>query len=185
MTIAPDVPAMVDDPGGLAALVDALEGEEYYGFDTEFHTERTYVPDLALIQIAWADQVALVDPLAVDPAPLAPCSTARAWRWPTPPGRTSTSCSPPAEPARPRFRHPDRGRVPRHVVALPVPTAWTRFSGSPCPRPIGCRTGCERPISERQTSYAVNDVAHLLELRRVLSERLSALGRLDWALERV
>ena len=56
---------------GLDALLGELAGEEYYAFDTEFHTERTYVPDLALIQIAWEDQVALVDPLAVDPAPLA------------------------------------------------------------------------------------------------------------------
>ena len=53
------------------SLVAEVAGEEYYAFDTEFHTERTYVPDLALIQIAWADKVALVDPLAVDPAPLA------------------------------------------------------------------------------------------------------------------
>ena len=48
-----------------------VAAEDYYAFDTEFHTERTYVPDLALIQIAWTDKVALVDPLAVDPAPLA------------------------------------------------------------------------------------------------------------------
>ena len=41
----------------------------------------------------------------------------------------------------------------------------------------------ERPISDRQTTYAASDVAYLLELRTVLSERLSELGRLDWALE--
>ena len=46
-------------------------GEPYYALDTEFHTERTYYPKLALIQVGWADKVALVDPLAVDPAPLA------------------------------------------------------------------------------------------------------------------
>ena len=62
---------MVTDSAGLEALVARMAGEPYYGFDTEFHTERTYVPDLALIQIAWRDEVALVDPLAVDPTPLA------------------------------------------------------------------------------------------------------------------
>jgi ribonuclease D len=40
-----------------------------------------------------------------------------------------------------------------------------------------------RPISERQVAYAVNDVAYLLELRTVLSERLRFLGRLEWALD--
>ena len=62
---------MVVDNGELASVVDEVTRQEYYGFDTEFHTERTYAPDLALIQIVWADRVALVDPLAVDPAPLA------------------------------------------------------------------------------------------------------------------
>src|SRR5580698_11271058 len=62
---------MVADPDAMTSLVAELVGEDWYGFDTEFHTERTYVPDLALIQIAWADNMALVDPLAVDPAPLA------------------------------------------------------------------------------------------------------------------
>ena len=61
---------VVDTPG-LEALVGEVAAEDSYGFDTEFHTERTYVPDLALIQIAWAGKTALVDPLAVDPAPLA------------------------------------------------------------------------------------------------------------------
>jgi len=40
----------------------------------------------------------------------------------------------------------------------------------------------ERPMSDRQLSYAVSDVAYLLELRSVLTERLHALGRLEWAL---
>ena len=74
-----------------SALVARVAGEAYYGFDTEFHTERTYVPQLALIQIAWGDKVALVDPLAVDPAPLAELFGGPVRRWPMPPCRTSTS----------------------------------------------------------------------------------------------
>ncbi len=69
---APATPvAVVVDRAGLESLVADVAREDAYAFDTEFHTERTYVPELALIQIAWADKVALVDPLAVDPAPLA------------------------------------------------------------------------------------------------------------------
>jgi ribonuclease D len=41
----------------------------------------------------------------------------------------------------------------------------------------------QRPIAERQITYAAGDVAHLLELRTVLVGRLEALGRLEWALE--
>ncbi|MEE1566003.1 MAG: hypothetical protein V1249_13575, partial [Acidimicrobiales bacterium] len=36
------------------------------GVDTEFHRERTYYPQVALLQISWSDGLALVDPLAVD-----------------------------------------------------------------------------------------------------------------------
>src|ERR1700733_11967549 len=64
-------PTIVADPDALETLVTEVAAQDSYGFDTEFHTERTYVPDLALIQIAWADKMALVDPLAVDPTPLA------------------------------------------------------------------------------------------------------------------
>ncbi len=183
MTTAPDVPAMVDDPSGLAALVDALEGEEYYGFDTEFHTERTYVPDLALIQIAWADQVALVDPLAVDPAPLAAVLNGPGMAVAHAAGQDLdillAAC----------------GALPAHVFDTQIVAGFLGMSSPSLSRLVDQMLGVtlpkadrlsdwlERPISERQTSYAVNDVAHLLELRRVLSERLSALGRLDWALD--
>jgi ribonuclease D len=183
VTIAPDVPAMVDDPGGLAALVDALEGEEYYGFDTEFHTERTYVPDLALIQIAWADQVALVDPLAVDPAPLAAVLSGPGMAVAHAAGQDLdillAAC----------------GALPTHVFDTQIVAGFLGMSSPSLSRLVDQMLGVslpkadrlsdwlERPISERQTSYAINDVAHLLELRRILSERLSALGRLDWALD--
>ena len=41
-----------------------------YALDTEFHRERTYFAHLALVQIGWGDEVALVDATAVDVAPL-------------------------------------------------------------------------------------------------------------------
>ena len=53
------------------ALVAEVAREPRYAVDTEFHRERSYYPRLALLQIAWRDQIALVDPLAVDVAPLA------------------------------------------------------------------------------------------------------------------
>jgi ribonuclease D len=40
-----------------------------------------------------------------------------------------------------------------------------------------------RPISERQITYAADDVAYLIELHAALVAQLSAAGRLEWALD--
>jgi hypothetical protein len=63
-------PDLVTDSAQLAAVCDEVSDEEFYAIDTEFHTERRYWPKLALIQLGWSNKVALIDPLAVDPAPL-------------------------------------------------------------------------------------------------------------------
>jgi ribonuclease D len=183
VTTTSDVPAMVDDAAGLAALVGVLEGEEYYGFDTEFHTERTYVPDLALLQIAWADQVALVDPLAVDLTPLAAVFNGQGMAVAHAAGQDLD------------ILLAASGALPTHVFDTQIVAGFLGLSSPSLARLVDQMLGVtlpkadrlsdwlERPISDRQVSYAINDVAYLLELRRVLSDRLSALGRLDWALD--
>jgi ribonuclease D len=181
---APPAPAtMVTDTAGLEALVTRVSGEPYYGFDTEFHTERTYVPQLALIQLAWSEEVALVDPLAVDPAPLAglfggsgvavahaavqdldilmaACGTIPATVFDTQIVAGFLGMS-----------SPSLSRLADQVLGISLPKA-DRLSD-----------WLERPISQRQLSYAGSDVAHLLALRDALEDRLRALGRLEWALD--
>ena len=60
----------IDTQSELDALVDTLCRVDAYALDTEFHRERTYVPVLAVIQIATPDGISLIDPLAVDVRPL-------------------------------------------------------------------------------------------------------------------
>ena len=59
----------------LADVIAAVATVDRYALDTEFHRERTYFPQVALIQIGWFEgathRIALIDPLAVDVAPLA------------------------------------------------------------------------------------------------------------------
>ena len=50
----------------LREYVGRLMSETRYALDTEFHRERTYFPRLALVQLAGADDLALVDPQACD-----------------------------------------------------------------------------------------------------------------------
>jgi ribonuclease D len=181
---APPAPAtVVTDTAGLEALVARMAGEPYYGFDTEFHTERTYVPQLALIQLAWGDEVALVDPLAVDAAPLA-----------------RLFGGPGVAVAHAAVQDLDIlmaacGTIPATVFDTQIVAGFLGMSspslsrltdqvlGVSLPKADRLSDWLVRPMSERQITYAVSDVAHLLALRATLEERLRTLGRLEWALD--
>ena len=161
-----------------------MAGEEFYALDTEFHTERTYWPKLALIQMAWRDKVALVDPLAVDPAPLG-----RVFEGP------GTAVAHAAgqdldilrhgvrRRSRPSLRHPGRRRVPRDVVAVPGPAGRPRARDQPGQGGSALRLAPPTATRESQLAYAAADVEHLLRLRSVMVDRLEQRGRLDWAIE--
>jgi ribonuclease D len=176
-------PDLVTTSAELDHLCSEIGREQYYGLDTEFHTERTYFPQLALIQLAWADRVALVDPLAVDPRPLS--------RILAGPGIMvahaadqdidvlETAC----------------GVVPSTVFDTQIVAGFLGMStpslsrlidqvlGVTLPKADQLSDWLHRPISDAQIAYAAGDVAYLLELQQVLTGQLAQAGRLTWALE--
>ena len=54
----------VDSNGQLQSLCDRLQQCEFIALDTEFLREKTYYPQLCLIQVATTDILACIDPLA-------------------------------------------------------------------------------------------------------------------------
>jgi ribonuclease D len=183
MPAARERPPLIVDPDHLESLCDDLADEDLYGFDTEFHTERTYYPRLALIQIAWRDRVALVDPLAVDPAPLA-----RIFSGP------GIAVAHAAEQDLDVLQSAC-GAVPGTVFDTQVVAGFLGLSTPSLARLVDSMLGVtlpkadrlsdwiQRPMSGAQLTYAANDVAHLLALHRALTEQLRTLGRLEWALD--
>lgn len=178
---SPNPPTLVDTARALADLCAVLAGEERYGVDTEFHLERSYFPHAALIQVSWADQVALVDPLALDLAPLAEVLRG--------PGLAvlhaadqdlavlDQACG--AVPTRMfdtqiaagflGMSTPSLARLVERLLGISLPKAdrltdWTR-----------------RPLTDAQVTYAAGDVAHLLALHTMMVDLLQANGRLAWA----
>jgi ribonuclease D len=174
---------LVEDEAGFSALVDELASEPAYAIDTEFHRERTYYPHLALVQIGWAGGIALLDPLAVDVRPLA--------------GLFELGALAVLHAADQDLEVLERacGRTPDRIFDTQVSAGFLGFSspslltlteavlGRRLHKADQLADWVHRPLSHAQQAYAAGDVAHLLELHDVISERLALLGRREWAAE--
>jgi ribonuclease D len=173
------LPVIADD-GALDTVIDQVLAEPRYALDTEFHRERTYYPRLALVQLAWANGAALVDPLAVDPR--------RLMRLFEGDGLAVLHA---AQQDLDVLTHACGG-VPAHLFDTQLAAG---FLGHPTPSlvslvqselgvtlPKGDRLTdwLRRPLTADQLSYAASDVEHLLELHDVLMAKLVARGRSDW-----
>ncbi|WP_421120023.1 ribonuclease D [Aquihabitans daechungensis] len=172
----------VDDDATFATIVEQLCQVEAFGIDTEFHRERTYFPQLALIQLSWDDQKALVDPFAVDLAPFAD-----ALRGPAVVVMHAASqdlevldlaCG-----ALPRDLFDTQLAAGFVGHSLPSLAALVeRFYGVHLPKGDRLTDWLRRPLGGDQRRYAASDVEFLLGLREKLIAQLEERGRLDWAL---
>jgi ribonuclease D len=174
--------AWVASQSSFDAVVSEVAQEPRYAIDTEFHRERSYYPRLALLQIAWADHVALVDPLAVDVRNLATVLRGDGVAV--------------LHAAQQDLEVLGRacGVVPAHLVDTQLLAGFVGHStpslqsllaaelGVALPKADRLTDWLARPLTHQQVDYAAADVAHLLALQDRLSERLEKLGRLDWAL---
>jgi ribonuclease D len=164
-------------------LVDLLDGQEALSLDTEFHRERTYFPRIALLQLGWEDQVALVDPLSVDLSPLARILDSD----------TVTVIHAASQDLEVLLR--SCGTVPRHLFDTQVAAGFLGMSapsltalverefGTRLPKSDRLTDWLQRPLTEAQLTYAASDVVYLIELWRKQVATLEERGRLDWALD--
>lgn len=173
----------VADPKSLDALVGEVGAAEAYALDTEFHTERTYWPRLALLQVAWPGAIALVDPLAVDITPFGAVL-----------GGTGTMVAHAAD--------QDLAILERACGVGPSSLFDTQVAAGFCghgtpslltlvEKLLGAHLAkgdrladwTVRPLSPGQRDYAASDVEHLLALHERLTDDLVAAGRLEWSLD--
>jgi len=59
-----DIP-YIDTPSALNTFCDEIQNSKWLAIDTEFVREKTYYPQLCLIQISNGEQLACIDPLAL------------------------------------------------------------------------------------------------------------------------
>ena len=170
----------IGDDAALAETVDALCTAERYAVDTEFHRERTYWPQVALIQVAWADRIVLIDPLAIDLAPLDKVFAG--------PGLAVMHA------ASQDIEVFDQavGSVPSRLFDTQIAAGFLGYGtpsltalvegelGFRLPKGDRLTDWLRRPLDDRQMAYAASDVAHLLEVHDRLSLRLDELDRTAW-----
>jgi ribonuclease D len=170
----------------LEALCARLAQADWLTVDTEFLRERTYYPQLCLIQVASATEAACIDPqkvgsldplvaLFTDSRILKVFHAARQdlelfWHshriLPAPIFDTQV--------AAPLLGYPEQvgyATLVKERLGIDIDKSETRTDWS------------RRPLTRSQLDYAAADVQHLAELFPIMRDALIERGRLDWLAE--
>ncbi len=171
---------LIEDDATFAVLVDRLVDQERYAIDTEFHRERTYFPQVALVQIADEHGIALVDALSVDLHPFAKVLDG--------PGLAVMHA------ARQDMEVMERscGTIPSRLIDTQLAAGFLGYTSPSLstllerelqvkvPKADRLTDWLRRPLGDAQLTYAAADVANLLELHTILMDRVEGKGRTDW-----
>jgi len=180
-------PVLITTTDALAALCTRLAAEPFVAIDTEFMRERTYYPELCVVQLGGADDVAVIDAQAagLDLAPLAALL---------------------ANPAVVKVFHAARqdveiflylfGVVPTPIFDSQIAAMVAGFgdqvgydalvsslTGGAIDKSHRFSDWSARPLSAAQVVYAAADVTWLRVVYERLLEKLSQEGRAPWVAE--
>jgi ribonuclease D len=180
-------PSLIVTTEALKALCDRLGREEFVTVDTEFMRERTYWPELCVVQVAGDQEVAVIDAQSPD-LDLAPLGTLL------------------ANEAVMKVFHAARqdieifvlkfGDVPQPLFDTQIAAMVAGFgeqvgydaivaalAGGSIDKAHRFSDWSARPLSASQIEYAAADVTWLREVYLRLHERLKRDVRLDWVAE--
>jgi len=179
----------ITDRRGLESLCRTLDQSPRLALDTEFVGEETFVPRLELIQVATEKTAAIID----FPAVQADGSLDAFWHL---------VCRSDVE----KIVHAGRqdldlfaahaGQIPKPFFDTQIAAAMVgygaqvayanlvhRLHGTKLDKAHTFTNWSARPLSRAQLTYALGDVQYLLSIHEHLHERLTELGRLQWANE--
>ncbi len=175
------VHTLVSTAEELDDVVASACGAARYAIDTEFHRERTYFPQVALIQLAWDDELVLIDPLDIDLKPLAQLLEG------------DGLCIFHAGVQDLEVLDLSCGTIPKYIFDTQIAAGFLgvataslsslldRFLGVSLPKGDRLTDWLRRPLTDDQLNYAASDVEYLLQLTDVLQADLEKEGRSLWA----
>ena len=180
MTLIAENPALAD-------FCQRQRQAEFIAIDTEFMRDKTYWPQLCLVQIAGPQEAAAIDSLApgLDLAPLhdlmADIKVTKVFHA----ARQDVEI----------FFHLT-GRIPTPLVDTQVAAMVCGFGDSVSYENLTAKLAgaridkssrftdwAQRPLTDRQLQYALSDVTHLRPAYEHLARRLAKTGRSEWVAE--
>ena len=175
---------LVDTEAGFTELLVHLRSAGRFAYDSEFIGELSYYPKLCLIQVASAEKVALIDPIAgFDLRPF--------WELLADPS-VEKIVHAGQQDIEPVVRHLGRGpanvfdtQIAAGMAAMPYPVSLSKLvmetAGVKLGKGLTFTHWDQRPLSNMQLRYAADDVRYLPLLREEIGRRLDALGHAAWA----
>jgi ribonuclease D len=174
---------LIEDEASLIDICNQFKGSTWLAIDTEFEREKTYYPELCLLQVANADLVAVIDPLVIDNLQalfdlLYDTSITKVFHAarqdleiffmlqgaiPQPLFDTQI--------AAPLVGYDEQvgyANLVNKMLGVALSKAHTRTDWK------------RRPLQEAQLQYAADDVIYLGQIYNLLVEKLDQHGRLDW-----
>ena len=175
---------LIEDTAALAAFCERQMRAEFVTVDTEFMRDRTYWPDLCLVQVAGPEEAAAIDPLStgIDLAPLFELLA-------------TTSVLKVFHAARQDIEifYKLMGAVPLPLFDTQVAAMVCGFGESASYETLAGKLAAaridksarftdwsHRPLTERQIQYALSDVVPLRTVYEKLRERLHRNDRAGW-----
>jgi len=181
-------PELIKTSQELDFLMDQLSKVNKIAFDTEFIREKTFTPNLALIQVATDNEIWLIDSLAFTKKNLQPFLNYLQDReilkilhsahgdqeclW------TSYQMT-----ARPTFDTFEAASLLGYGESVSLRDLAKKVLGVKIPKFLTRTDWLKRPLPEEMRLYAMTDVEYLVPIANKLIEELDQRGRKEWAFE--
>jgi len=180
-------PQLITTSDALAALVERLRAEPFVTIDTEFVRERTYWPELCVVQIGGAAEVAVIDAQAdgLDLQLLRPLLDD------TDVVKVFHAARQDLEIFLHRFDRLPSPLFDTQVAAMVAgfgdqigyDSLVSSLTGGQIDKAHRFSDWSRRPLSPAQIAYAAADVTYLRDVYLSLRERLEREGRAEWVAE--
>jgi ribonuclease D len=176
--------SLITDTASLTAFCERLQGVDFITVDTEFMRETTYWAKLCLVQVAGPDEAYCIDPLApgINLKPLYDLLADRSLLKIFHAGRQDLEIffNAMSEVPAPVFDTQIAAMVCGFGDQIGYEALVSRLAGANLDKSQRFTDWTQRPLTDRQITYALGDVTHLRKVYLALQAKLEKSGRASW-----